>query len=237
MKKIDTTKPRIPIGTFNNLVDAYNLAHDTGGAGDRPQRSPIVWPEIKIKNDSGANRGLGAVLKLDSFLLTDKKNTARWFNGKAPTNRIDTFAVLLEPIESGKIGPALVAGVCMAKVNVQNILHRWADVGTTADSLLSYATGAAKILIAPTGTGIQDCMVQLGASYYGVMRGQTDAAIAKGASGTVSIYTAAGVDTGYDVTAANLFANVAISKTVHVWEVFTGSTSTTPVYNLSAAEC
>jgi hypothetical protein len=53
-----------------------------------------------------------------------------------------------------------------------------------------------------------------GGSSTEIYRGVTDAAIAKGASGTVSRYDAAGVDTTTNDTVTNLFASVAISKTV-----------------------
>jgi hypothetical protein len=63
-----------------------------------------------------------------------------------------------------------------------------------------------------------------------IYRGVTDAAIAKGASGTVSRYSAAGVDTTINDTVTNLFADVAISK-----KVIYGKIETT--FFMVAAEC
>lgn len=64
------------------------------------------------------------------------------------------------------------------------------------------------------------------------MRGVTDAAIAKDATGTVSILdgNGAGVDTGWNITARNRYANVAITKDVDV--VWRGGS-----WDMVAAEC
>jgi hypothetical protein len=63
-----------------------------------------------------------------------------------------------------------------------------------------------------------------------IYRGVTDAAIAKGASGTVSRYTAAGVDTTTNDTVTNLFADVAISMKVIYVKIET-------TFFMIAAEC
>jgi hypothetical protein len=60
--------------------------------------------------------------------------------------------------------------------------------------------------------------------------GQTDAAINKGSSGTVSVYDGNNADTSHNITAINRFANVAISKKVIC--TWLGGT-----WFLSSAEC
>lgn len=201
MKKINSSKPRVPIATFNQLVDDYSLRHGTGAAVPGAHNLPPVWPEIKIKNDSGANRPLGGVLKITSFPLTDKKNSHRWFAGQIPTDRLSPYCVLLEPIPNGKIGRALLTGVCIARVSVDNALHRWVDCTTSADYLQTYPTGFGRLLVAPTTTGIQDLPVHLGDSFRGTLIGKPDAPILAGNSGAVSVYSSsARTDTGYNIT-------------------------------------
>lgn len=63
--------------------------------------------------------------------------------------------------------------------------------------------------------------------------GKTDAAIAKGASGTISIWDGtqgSESDTGDNVTAYNYFGDIAITKWVGVFETVRG-------YVIIAAEC
>jgi hypothetical protein len=64
--------------------------------------------------------------------------------------------------------------------------------------------------------------------------GKTDAALNKGASGTISIYSgtdpAALTDTGENVTAYNRFGNIASGKWVAVWTMPWG-------FECKAAEC
>jgi hypothetical protein len=60
--------------------------------------------------------------------------------------------------------------------------------------------------------------------------GQTDAAINKGSSGTVSVYDGNNADTSHNITAINRFANVAITKKVIC--TWLGGT-----WFLSSAEC
>ena len=64
--------------------------------------------------------------------------------------------------------------------------------------------------------------------------GKTDAALNKGASGTISIYSgtdpAALTDTGENITAYNRFGNIASGKYVIVWTMPWG-------FECQAAEC
>jgi hypothetical protein len=64
--------------------------------------------------------------------------------------------------------------------------------------------------------------------------GKTDAALSKGASGTISIYSgtsASGLtDTGENVTAYNRFGSIASNRWVAVWTMPWG-------YEVHAAEC
>jgi len=60
-------------------------------------------------------------------------------------------------------------------------------------------------------TGLHGVSYVLPASGSQLLRGQTDAAIAKDASGTVSVYTDGGSDTGDNITATNLIASITAS--------------------------
>lgn len=217
MRKINNAKPRISIGTFNNLVDDFNLRNGTGMGRGGPKTTPQQWGEIKIKNkQGGANRNAGEVLAISNAAIATPDNKFRWFNGGTPSDRISPYAILLEPIPYQKFGRALVSGCCWAWVNVQHVNHCYVDTTTSADALLTYATGSARLLTTPTTTGRQLLPVQLGVPCRGTLLGIADSTITANNTGTVSIYSAPGSDTGYNVTA---YAFVAITSTTRMLSV------------------
>ena len=81
----------------------------------------------------------------------------------ADPTHLGRFAILTGPIPNGKIGQAAVAGVCVAKVDVQAEDDGFADIadGSTA-SLTSGPSGAATILWKETGTGEKWAIVRFG---------------------------------------------------------------------------
>ena len=67
-------------------------------------------------------------------------------DGSTPAAATDAFAVLIEPIQNGKVGRAAVLGVVPVSVHVNDAGHGYATPGTTTDALESAASGPAKII-------------------------------------------------------------------------------------------
>jgi hypothetical protein len=70
----------------------------------------------------------------------------------------------MEPLESGAVGRACVAGVCPVRLNVIDADHRYADVDDAAYTLKTSNTGGTRILWKESGTGTKWAMVLLGGS-------------------------------------------------------------------------
>lgn len=112
---------------------------------------------IQIKNNSGAARDIFDVLGIDGVYIdpSDDENENAFmsgepvFTGVTPSDpdHVGKFAILLEPLESGQIGPARVAGVCQVMLVVDNDADNYADIlDGDATVLKSGSTGAAQIL-------------------------------------------------------------------------------------------
>lgn len=248
MKKVRTGESLLPALT----AEWYNSTLDSAkGDGGPPAALDGEWSDpygvrVKVQNDTGGNLDRFAVVGLGAPIFSAASSSGsslQYFKNKplfsGATPVVNTHwnkpAILLQSIASGKIGDALISGFVPVQIDIQHAAHTWADVMAGTASLSSYATGSCKILSTISQTGVQWCMVQMGLKFLGPLKGLTDAAIIKGASGAVSIYTFALADTGYNVTATNPFANVAITRKVHVVEIETSITH--PAYDLSAAEC
>jgi hypothetical protein len=71
--------------------------------------------------------------------------------------------VTLEPIGADRLGRARLVGLVAVNVNITSTAHRCAEVTDANYSrLTSAATGSARILYAPAGTGVKRCLVGLG---------------------------------------------------------------------------
>ncbi|MCG3177995.1 MAG: hypothetical protein BIFFINMI_00318 [Phycisphaerae bacterium] len=175
MSQLAKVKPgdplRIPAATFNAFVDAAEdlrrRQHDQFTSMQPVGSQTVIVP---IKNNSGGDLGRFAVLGIDSPVFTPADNEDGFKNRialvgvtpVAPTH-LGRFAILLEPVANGRIGQAAVAGVCVAKVEVQAEDDGFADIsdGSTA-SLASGPSGAATILWKETGTGEKWAVVRFG---------------------------------------------------------------------------
>jgi len=65
---------------------------------------------------------------------------------------------------------------------------------------------------------------------FKIIRGKTDATLAKGDTGTISVWDSAGVDTGENISALNLYQDLEATKNVHA--ILYGET-----WHLIAGEC
>ena len=107
-------------GYINDTVDVVN-AHKEGrlqGPSSSPQGSQSRV-QVEVRNLTGTNLALGQVVQLGAHLLTDVNEEHPWFEGNLVANPVaDRFAILTRPLPPGEIGPAQIAGVCLAHVFV-----------------------------------------------------------------------------------------------------------------------
>jgi hypothetical protein len=233
--KANKTDSYIPWQQWQRHDDAAEAYHRTMARGDAgglvmPSRDSNI---VQVQNNSGADRAKGHILEFTGYYLAEAKKATGygWLVGGSPT-LANAFGVLLQEIKSGKLGDCQLAGSCYALVNVTDAGHGFASVSSATYVLQSASSGSVRIIQKPSGTGEKACWVLIGTApaAFDIYRGVTDAAIAKGASGTVSRYSAAGVDTTINDTVTNLFADVAISK-----KVIYGKIEST--FFMVAAEC
>lgn len=176
--KVVPGQPFVPSAVLHNklaeLAQAFDLDQGGEGAVDYPQNGVV-----KVRNDSGDDAEQYGVLGLDSPLLGPADNIGEFkkrisFRGVLPvvsdpaelTDHTGRFAILKEPIAKGTIGRAVVAGlaICRLKVNDPNDRQRFADVADGETFLQDAASGAAQILWAEdNGQEEQWAVVRIGA--------------------------------------------------------------------------
>jgi hypothetical protein len=159
---------------WNSFLDA--AAAVRGHLHDRTQDIATEFLQgdvVKVKNTTGSDAPRFGVLGITGVVFTESDNAREFQNrptliGVAPaaaTHR-GRFAVLLDPIPAGKVGRAYVDGVCVAKLDLVDASHRFAEIidGDSA-KLRSAAVGSARIIYqGATGTGQRLAIVRLGDS-------------------------------------------------------------------------
>lgn len=145
---------QIPAATYNALIDAAidhrNRQMDRGGnpLADREQANIIL-----VKNESGATRERFDILGINGPIFTRADNATSFksriaLRGVAPTTaHAGRFVVLLEPAPANTIVRAYVTGVCLARVEMADEGHTFADVADgVTDHLASATSGTAALL-------------------------------------------------------------------------------------------
>ena len=125
---------------------------------------------LEIKNNSGYDRERFDVLGIDDVFPDPVENLLSFKNvpalhgiTPAATAHRGKFAILLKPAADGKIVHAVVAGVTVAKVDVVDASHEFAEVeDAEAGNLISGSVGSAKILWKESGTGVKWALIRMG---------------------------------------------------------------------------
>lgn len=166
----------------------------------RPRDAATSLSQVKIRNDSGADRDAGDALELGEHLYTtmERRGLAFAADLRAASG---CYGVLVEPIRDGDIGWAQLAGVVIASVDIQNANHTHAYLPVSNDTLKSNFGGTCKILHKPSGTGVKTCVVALGDAEY-FRKAKLDADLTAGSSAAASIYVA-GSDLGSETVYFN----------------------------------
>jgi hypothetical protein len=200
---------------YNAMADAANHHKSrTGTAGGRSHSiNPCV---VQVKNDTGEDLGMGAVVELSEAAIDELDPHHLWFIGDTPDlTRVP--AILLEPLKEGEIGPAQIAGVCLAKINVTSTSHKYGKFTSGQTSIESATAGPLKILVPPTAVEEKLLPVLINAGGVEFHRGVTQGALNKGSSATVHRYdpgtTTLASPTQAD-TVYNDSANIATNKKI-----------------------
>lgn len=130
-----------------------------GGQTDAPLHRHDV---IKIQNGSGASLVRGTALEIGDLLISNIEPGGYYFEGDTPSDVDKPYAILRQPIASTYTNEAVVSGVCLARVDVQNTSHAYATLVKSSSVLDSTSMGTIRILNSLSSTGVQECLVQLG---------------------------------------------------------------------------
>ena len=225
-------------------------ANQTGTASD-PLTTTRSSSLIRVLNDTGTNLEQGQIVGLEEPIFVPEETSVEAFLrevafiGVTPTtDHIGKFAVLMEPAPPDVVVRAWVAGACMARVNVVDETHTYADVedGETG-ALKSSFDGSAQILWKegdiPYGyydTGEQWAIVRLGTSGLAKGVAKVSTEIGKAISntqpgkGAIKLYTTLDMTTTpptygglttdtYDCLSINRDKRIAVNSVVNVVKV------------------
>ena len=172
MADLKPVSPGQPIvlsaGDHNAMLDAAR-AHrarqvmKVGESAARQQAGIIL-----VKNNTASNRDFLDVMAVDVPLILPTESLDEWsarvaFSCVDPgSTHAGRYVVLQEPIAAGELGRAMVIGVTPVNLDVVDEAHRYAEVDTGATgSLITKASGSARILWKESGTGSRRAVVML----------------------------------------------------------------------------
>src|SRR5262245_40368621 len=159
---------RIPADAYNAFIDAALRANPDGVSStdlDLPQAYSVSI--ALVRNDSGATRARFDAVGLAAPLIPPASNLKEFqrqpmFSAVIPAaaSHIGKFGILLEPLAAGKIGTAMVAGVCPAQLTGADV--GFAEIQTGSSILVADPSGSAKVLWTDSGSGTRWALIRLG---------------------------------------------------------------------------
>jgi hypothetical protein len=162
-------------GAWNTLLDGESTAQRSrvrGASAGTPSSTISPSTTAVIRNDSGADRSTGDILKITNavsmtpYNLLDC-NSRPVLSGDTPGATSDVVAILAEPIKyhatNKQFGKAVITGLVTCTVNITDTSHAFATpTASDATKLTSVASGPIKIIAKESaGTGNKECMVLL----------------------------------------------------------------------------
>jgi hypothetical protein len=163
--------------TFNYFIDTAiaekNRSINTGGQPLQDFRQTGI---VKVLNASGSTVSRNGVLGVSGVIITQTNHENEFLRQVALTGTTPArashhglFVVLIDPLESGKIGRGVISGAVPVQVDILDTGHLFADIKDgDGTQLESQAIGSARILYRepPIGTdpatGTHWCVVLLG---------------------------------------------------------------------------
>ena len=164
-------KFKVKANTWNAFIDAaeYHKNHQLQ-LGAESLRNNSKSGIILVRNDSSELLEQFMPVILDDLIIQpDDEEKEQEFKSRVPVfsgekvsadNKDKPFAILQVPLESEKIGKALLQGITPAKINIGNESHQYAKLD--ASELVSCSNGIGRILWKESGTGEKWCLLQLG---------------------------------------------------------------------------
>lgn len=187
----------IPADAYNAFIDAAMAHRGVKSVNALSSANPNARSGlVKVKNFTANPLGRFAAVGIDSFAITpggslqDFQNTPV-LNVRAPGSiqYLGKFAVLQEPLFPTFIGDAVVSGVTVAPIAVNNAAHDRVDVDLAGGSLLVTAFyGSGEILYVDPGSGTRWAVIRIGTFVAPILKAKNSGQIAVGGSGTVAIY-------------------------------------------------
>lgn len=169
-KKSPGDRLRIQASDWNAFVDAARAARITGGEDFQPAADDYPFAICRVRNDSGADLGRFDVVGLGEPLFDPGEEDKLPQFKRCPAFASDVpeegthenkWAVLLEPVAAGRIGPALVAGVVPVQMTGADV--GFAEIADGSTALQASPSGSARVLWADSGSGLRWAMVRIGA--------------------------------------------------------------------------
>jgi hypothetical protein len=164
-------KFKVKANTWNAFIDAaeYHKNHQLQ-LGAESLRNNSKSGIILVRNDSSELLEQFMPVILDDLIIQpDDEEKEQEFKSRVPVfsgrkvsadNKDKPFAILQVPLESEKIGKALLQGITPAKINIGNESHQYAKLD--ASELVSCSNGIGRILWKESGAGEKWCLLQLG---------------------------------------------------------------------------
>lgn len=172
MNKVSTgEKFKVKANTWNSFIDAANHYKNTQmSLGSEALRGNVKTGIVLVSNDSGGLlEQFSPVILNDLIIQPDNDEKEQEFKSRVPVfsgkkvsadNKDKPFAILQVPLESEKLGKALLQGISPVKVNIGNESHKYAKL--SAAGLVSTSSGIGRILWKESGTGEKWVLLQLG---------------------------------------------------------------------------
>lgn len=164
-------KFKVKANTWNSFIDAANHYKNTQmSLGSEALRGNAKTGIVLVSNDSGGLLEQFSPVILDDLIIQpDNEEKEQEFKSRVPVffgkkvsadNKDKPFAILQVPLESAKLGKALLQGITPVKVNIGNESHKYAKL--SAAGLVSTSSGVGRILWKESGTGEKWALLQLG---------------------------------------------------------------------------
>ena len=161
---------RIAPGTpLNGLSSGdWNTFIDSAKAVESIRRSGSLAPEalpqatLRVKNSTGSDIGIGAVLAIGSPLFGPGDNLTEFrfrssYAGNVPdASTKGRVAIAVEPIKAGRVGHAAIAGLVVCKVDVTDATtDRASELAGQTDRLVTASNGPIRIVWRESGSSGQ----------------------------------------------------------------------------------